>query len=1048
MKRILSIIAAGALALLAFSCAKEEDKAVIDTTQTTPPVLVSAAVADNVTVQFTPAVFQMGFNEKMATFHTLGMVSVNGNATNVTLSTKVDGNTITLTGKNLTNALKARGFKPLEEVAVELVVRASIQDPAKGVTNGYVDSNEKYPFTWTMPEESEQQGCPYEDFTEDSNWSLIGSMEAYGISWDGDLNMWTDGTTHVAAHVTLKAGDEVKFRQDQSWTVNMGGDFGGLDAEFAVTQDGVNIKVGADGVYDLYLDPAAGTAWVTAAFDPYPDYTEESNWSVIGALSLYGISWDGDIPMVSDGSNHAAFAVALDAADEFKFRQDKAWTVNLGGDFAGVGAEIAVSQDGPNIKVGAAGVFDLFVNPDAGTALVAEASGLKISAKIGGDEPEPQPVEVKGWNIIGLNGDWENDILATEKDNVWTAYITAEDETEFKWRKDAGWDENYGGVMVAFGEPFDAVAGGDNIKVAAGFYMVKLDLTNADAPKITVFNDFTVWSLIGVNGDWNTDIDMSEADGKWVSPATKISGEFKLRKNHGWDDNRGGKFEELGKAFAVTNGGDNINVPEGEYIVTYDPAAETVVVDAALPSNTWSLIGVNGDWNNDIFMTEVVPGVWVSPEIETTTDWKVRFNHGWDVNRGAAAPSAAGEFVKAVPNGSNVNITGKFQVVFNANNETIGTLGWGVIGTITGWGADVPMNLAADGKWYSVPVALTADDEIKIREKADWGVNRGGACTAANEAFAVTNGGDNIKAPAAGTYMVVYDPTAETITLSTHFWGLIGDFNSWGGDKFMLFDGYNWVAYGQTLAGGWKIREGADWGNNRGGVFAAVDTPFDAVANGDNINVGELAGFDVLYNPAAEAFFIGDAANYVAPAAGGILIDGDMSDWDEIEGVEQEPAGQEDVEEGAASITSVKGYADADNVYVYIKRDKVGRWKKLWGGDADKVGYYYYDFDMDNNPETGEKTEGSHGNWEGYCYLYIFGGTYDAPVFRVTPPGSGSGVTISNVTCAGIVTETAVETEISFPRADLPAITGDTITVGVWGNKDAVPFTKVTFKVQ
>ena len=299
MKRILSIIAAGALALLAFSCAKEEDKAVIDTTQTTPPVLVSAAVADNVTVQFTPAVFQMGFNEKMATFHTLGMVSVNGNATNVTLSTKVDGNTITLTGKNLTNALKARGFKPLEEVAVELVVRASIQDPAKGVTNGYVDSNEKYPFTWTMPEESEQQGCPYEDFTEDSNWSLIGSMEAYGISWDGDLNMWTDGTTHVAAHVTLKAGDEVKFRQDQSWTVNMGGDFGGLDAEFAVTQDGANIKVGADGVYDLYLDPAAGTAWVTAAFDPYPDYTEESNWSVIGALSLYGISWDGDIPMVT-----------------------------------------------------------------------------------------------------------------------------------------------------------------------------------------------------------------------------------------------------------------------------------------------------------------------------------------------------------------------------------------------------------------------------------------------------------------------------------------------------------------------------------------------------------------------------------------------------------------------------------------------------------------------------------------------------------------------------------------------------------------------------
>ena len=178
-----------------------------------------------------------------------------------------------------------------------------------------------------------------------------------------------------------------------------------------------------------------------------------------------------------------------------------------------------------------------------------------------------------------------------------------------------------------------------------------------------------------------------------------------------------------------------------------------------------------------------------------------------------------------------------------------------------------------------------------------------------------------------------------------------------------------------------------------------------------------------------------------------ILIDGDMSDWADIEGVEQEPAGEEDVEEGAASITAVKGYVDDNNVYVYIKRDKVGRWKKLWGGDSENAGYYYYDFDLDNNPETGDQTEGSHGNWEAFCYLYIFGGTYDAPVFRVTPPGSGKGVTIDNVTCAGIVTETAVETEISFPRADLPEITGDTITVGVWGNKDAVPFTKVTIKI-
>ena len=947
MKRILSIIAAGALALLAFSCAKEEDKAVYDTTQTTPPVLLSAVVEDNVTVQFTPAVFQMGFNEKMATFHTLGLVSVNGTATNVTLSTKVDGNTITLTGKNLTNILKARGFKALDQVAVEIVVRASIQDPSRGITNGYVDSSEKHSFTWTMPEESEQAGCPYDGFDDDSDWTLIGAIEAYGINWDGDLKMWTNGAQHVAAHVTLKAGDEVKFRKDQAWTVNMGGDFGGLDSEFAVSQDGPNIKVGADGVYDLFLDPDAGAAWVAAAFDPYPDYTEESNWSVIGALSLAGINWDGDIAMVSDGANHAAFGVALDAADEFKFRQDKAWTVNLGGDFEALGSEFAVSQDGPNIKVGAAGVFDLFVNPDAGTATVMATSGVKVSTKLGGEEPgpEPQPVEVKGWNIIGLNGDWDNDILATQDGNTWTAYITAESDTEFKWRKDGGWDENYGGTMTAYGEPFAAEAGGANIAVPAGFYKVVLD---TEALTITVYDDFTVWSIIGDINSWGGDIDMTLVDGLWVAQDVVLKGGWKIRKNHAWDENRGGTFVALGEAFAVTGGGDNIDCGEGKFTVTYDPAAETITVtegtvwsligdfnswgddvdmtesdgkwiaegvdltggwkirknhdwaenrggtfvafgeafavtaggdnincgdgkfnvvyDPAAETITvttavfgWSVIGVNGDWNTDIDMVEVMPGIWMSAAITVeTAGWKVRYNHAWDDNRGSGEVNAEGVFAKAVPGGDNIALTGTFKVVYNANNETIGTLVWGVVGTITGWGGDVPMNLASDGKWYSIPVSLTDDDEIKIRKNADWTDNFGGAFAEADAAFAAEAGGANIK-PGAGTYQVIYDPDAATLTLSKLFWGIVGEFSGWGGnpDVFMLPLGAGkWAAYGQTIAGPWKVRQGSNWDVNRGGTFTEKGTAFDAVPGGDNITVPEGDAFDIVYDSSAETITV------------------------------------------------------------------------------------------------------------------------------------------------------------------------------------------------
>ena len=101
--------------------------------------------------------------------------------------------------------------------------------------------------------------------------------------------------------------------------------------------------------------------------------------------------------------------------------------------------------------------------------------------------------------------------------------------------------------------------------------------------------------------------------------------------------------------------------------------------------------------------------------------------------------------------------------------------------------------------------------------------------------------------------MVVYNPKDEKLTVSKKFWGLIGDFNSWGGDVFMMYDGAgNWVAYNQTLAGGWKIRQAAGWDVNRGGVFAAAGTAFDAVAGGDNINVGDLAGFAVVYDSVNE----------------------------------------------------------------------------------------------------------------------------------------------------------------------------------------------------
>ena len=775
MKRIISIISAGVLVLLAASCVKEE-LVTFDASKATAPVLNSFQIGEKeITAEYTPGAFKQGFNDKIAPNHAFAIVKAGGKAFSKTLTTTDKDGVLSLKPANLAKALMTLGFAEGSTTDVELAVRATMQDPSKdnGI-NGFVDSQGTIAINGFEVVIPEVVGSPYAEYTEASNWSVIGSLEAYGISWDGDLNMWTDGSNHVAAHVTLKAGDEFKFRQDQAWTVNLGGDFGSLDSEFSVTQDGPNIKVGADGVYDLFLNPGAGIAWISAAFDPYPDFTEASNWSVIGDMTIEGISWDGDIAMVTDGSSHIAFGVNLDDDDEFKFRQDKAWTVNLGGDFGGLDNEFAVSQDGPNIKVGAAGVYDLTVNPGAGTAKVSEASGMKISTVIGSDEPEPEPEPVTGWNIIGLNGDWDNDILAAEDNGVWTAYITANDATEFKWRKDGGWDENYGGVMAALGEPFEAVAGGENIKIAAGFYKVVLDL---NALTITV-SDGNVWSLIGAFNEWAGDVDMVLTDGKWVSPVTKLEGEFKLRHNHAWTENLGGAFVAIGEPFEAVPDGSNINVESGNYIVTYDPEAGTITIN----ETGWGLVGTINGWGNtpDIILKE--DGLFLVAKNVALTEndeIKLRYKSDWGVNRGGR--TAVGQAVKAVQDGPNIKpgVAGNYDVYYRPDSEVLFVLEagseltyWGVVGTINGWGApDRIMYQDESGKYFYDDLEITATDEIKIRQNEDWGVNRGGTFAAFGEPFAVENNGANIKLGRDAKFSVVYDPEAETITLNGDYTG-------------------------------------------------------------------------------------------------------------------------------------------------------------------------------------------------------------------------------------------------------------------------------------
>ena len=98
------------------------------------------------------------------------------------------------------------------------------------------------------------------------------------------------------------------------------------------------------------------------------------------------------------------------------------------------------------------------------------------------------------WSAIGtLSGtSWDKDFVLTEGKDGWYSVegVEAYAGEEFKFRKDGGWDDNFGGV-AAEGE-FSVVAGGDNLKIEKdGVYTLSLN-PNAEKGKIARTADIVV----------------------------------------------------------------------------------------------------------------------------------------------------------------------------------------------------------------------------------------------------------------------------------------------------------------------------------------------------------------------------------------------------------------------------------------------------------------------------------------------------------------------------------------------------------------------------
>ena len=815
MKKIISLIA-GLAGLLAVSCTQEE-MVMFDASKATAPVLQSYVVTDDdVTVDFAPGSFGQSFNKNMPVNHSIVLKSVNGTPYNNIIPSALKDGRLVVTVTNLSKALIALGYEEGSTVSLEMVIRASMQETARdNGRNGFVESAGVI----SIPgyEVFLPTGDPYARYTEKSEWGLVGSFNGWGS--DPDVEMWTNGTLHVAKGVMLSAGDEVKFRKNSDWAENFGyasdGQTYTLGEEFDLSAGGPNIVILEDGRYDLILDPVAGTAKiidsVADAVDPYAAYTEKSEWGLVGSFSGWGS--DPDVEMWTNGTLHVAKNVTLAAGTEVKFRKNSDWTDNFGyateGQSYTLGEEFDLSAGGPNIVILEDGAYDFFLDPE-------NAKGRIIKTAVVVVDPYASYKEVSPWSVIGSFNSWGGDVEMVTNGTLHVAKAVAfTAETEWKFRKDASWDVNFGyaeGVSsYVLGEEFAVGQDGANIKIAEdGVYDLILDPENATAKIInsvateqpeppTPEEKPAAWSLIGtLNGTgWDTDFDLSNTSGDiWVIRNVKVTAtdEFKIRADHDWGKSVGGPEEnsqstidptnpygvykpEIGKAFEAGDKNIQIGV-EGFYDVTFDYAAKTILIEEHIAA--YSLIGnIEGtEWNKDFVMKEK-DGVWTSDVVKINGGFKIRYDYSWaDENTYGMAEGAepqVGTAFTLVQPGADIKLAeGSYKVQFTPATKEILITAVNypeqlyMVGQDFGawnWGSDGVVELVpvvhnpdwganAEGQFWTVRY-FKADSGFKFNSVRDWNGTQFGKLET-NEGF--TNDGDeNLHVPSDGLYMVHID---------------------------------------------------------------------------------------------------------------------------------------------------------------------------------------------------------------------------------------------------------------------------------------------------
>ena len=423
--------------------------------------------------------------------------------------------------------------------------------------------------------------------------------------------------------------------------------------------------------------------------------------------------------------------------------------------------------------------------------------------------------------IIGLNGDWETDIVM-EYNPKWTRFyadIEAAADTEMKFRADAAWDLNWG---------VDCAQGGDNIPVAAGNYRVYFNpatgLIEFNAKAYGTTEDTAAngggttpepegpvtepdrWGVVGTITEWGgqADLYMSEvAENLYARMGVTVTDadQFKVRFNNSWDINYGAAGEvepfavTVGEELALVSGGKNLSAPAGTYDIFFNvvdfkiwvmPKGETpggvevkaVKFYADVTATGWTNCNIYG-WGDLGEYGGTWPGTALSTE---TVDGKEYYAYTFDV-------SAIGKTISVIFNNGSEQTVDIKDIVLDkdyiftltekdANGKWLATINgeapvepekpaettYGLIGEFNGWGEDIDLVARGDGWYVTEGLAVTAG-KLLIRLNDAWDEKFGndGSTLVIGENTLTYGGADMLIE--AGTYDFYFNPSSSKLFL-------------------------------------------------------------------------------------------------------------------------------------------------------------------------------------------------------------------------------------------------------------------------------------------